>query len=151
MQGVGYVNELLARLTGTPVRDNTQTNRTLDASPDTFPLNRTLYVDFSHDNQMIAIYSAIGLFRPRVPLDPARPDPARTWLASKLVPFSGRLATERLECGDETYVRMLVDDALQDLSFCGAGRNGLCTLEDFVQSQGYARSDGAGDFEKCFE
>lgn len=41
-QGVGYVNELIARLTGQPVEDNTTTNRTLDSSPDTFPLNKTL-------------------------------------------------------------------------------------------------------------
>ena len=102
VQGVGYVNELLARLTGSPVQDNTQTNRTLDASPDTFPLNRTLYIDFSHDNEMIAVYSAIGLFRQHRPLDPTKPDPARTWISSKLVPFSGRLVTERLECAAET-------------------------------------------------
>ena len=150
VQGVGYVNELLARLTGSPVQDNTQTNRTLDASPDTFPLNRTLYIDFSHDNEMIAVYSAIGLFRQHRPLDPTKPDPARTWISSKLVPFSGRLVTERLECAAETYVRMLVDDALQDLSFCGAEKNGLCELDALVESQGYARSNGAGDFEKCF-
>ena len=62
VQGVGYVNELLARLTQTPVRDHTQTNRTLDGAPATFPLNRTLYADFSHDNQMAAIYAALGLF-----------------------------------------------------------------------------------------
>ena len=111
VQGVGYINELLARLTESPVQDNTQTNRTLDASPDTFPLTRTLYIDFSHDNLMIAVYSAIGLFRQRAPLDPTRPDPARTWVVSKLVPFSGRLVTERLQCGAGTYVRMLVDDA----------------------------------------
>ncbi|KAF5333502.1 hypothetical protein D9611_002520 [Ephemerocybe angulata] len=52
VQGVGYINELLARLTGMPVRDNTQTNHTLTASPITFPLDRTIYADFSHDNLM---------------------------------------------------------------------------------------------------
>ena len=70
VQGVGYVNELLARLTGLPVQDNTQTNRTLDSSPTTFPLNRTFYADFSHDNEMIAIYAALGLFKQSFPLNP---------------------------------------------------------------------------------
>ena len=158
MQGVGYINELLARLTDSPVRDNTQTNRTLDSSPVTFPLDRTIYADFSHDNQMIAIYAALGLFRPAAPLDPTKPDPRRTWLASKLVPFSGRLVTERLSCdasvgrkAKETLVRMLVDDALQDLDFCGAGKDGLCSLDRFVESQSFARSDGGGLFGRCFD
>ena len=151
MQGVGYVNELIARLTHTPVKDNTQTNHTLDSDPATFPLDRPIYADFSHDNQMIAIYSALGLFDQKADLDPTQPDEQRTWIVSRLVPFSGRLVTERLDCNGETYVRMLVDDALQDLDFCGADDDGLCSLDAFVASQGYATSDGAGDFERCFE
>ncbi|TFK33295.1 phosphoglycerate mutase-like protein [Crucibulum laeve] len=160
VQGVGYVNELLARLTGTPVRDNTQTNRTLDSSPITFPLNRTIYVDFSHEHPLAAIYSAIGLFKQPAPLNPTQPDPDRSWLASRMVPFSARMVTEKLVCGDEKgkgkgkkkeYVRILVNDALQPLKFCGAGDDGLCELKAFVESQAYARTDGAGDFEKCYD
>lgn len=150
VQGVGYVNELLARLTGTPVQDNTQTNRTLDADPATFPLNGTLYADFTHDNEMAAIYAAMGLFRPERNLDPRAPDPQRTWVSSKLFPFSGRLVTERLECKGETFVRLLVSDAVQDLELCGGNKNGLCRLDAFVMSQAYSRNDGEGDFEKCF-
>jgi len=154
VQGVGYVNELLARLTRTPVQDHTQTNSTLDSSPATFPLNRTLYADFSHDNQMAAIYAALGLFPERVPLDPTRPDPQRKWWASRLVPFSSRMVVEKLACADGTrpgeHVRILVNDELQPLEFCGADADGLCSLEAFVASQAYARSDGGGDWEKCF-
>lgn len=151
VQGVGYINELLARLTGRPVRDNTQTNRTLDASPVTFPLNRTIYADFSHDNQMIAIYAAMGLFPQHLALDPSRPDPKRSWVASRLVPFAARMITEKLMCGKTEYVRVFVNDARQPLKFCGAGEDGLCELGAFVASQVYARHDGNGDFEKCFE
>ena len=152
VQGVGYINELLARLTGQPVQDETQTNRTLDASPETFPLNRTIYADFSHDNQMIAIFSAMGLFPQAQPLNPTKPDKNRTWLASRLVPFSSRMVVEKLACKgkDEEYIRILVNDVLQPLRSCGATKNGLCRLSDFVQSQGYARNNGNGDFEKCF-
>lgn len=165
MQGVGYVNELIARLTNTPVRDNTQTNRTLDASPLTFPLNRTLYADFSHDNQMVAIYAALGLFAQPKPLDPTQLDPQRTWITSRLTPFSARMVTERLECGMKkdsgktnekakittgTFLRILVNDAVQPLLFCDGDQDGLCELDKFVQSQAYATNDGDGDFEKCF-
>lgn len=160
VQGVGYVNELLARLTGQPVQDHTQTNHTLDSSPETFPYDRTLYADFSHDNEMVAIYSALGLFRqyllPGQKLDPTGPSPQRTWVASRLVPFSARMVVERLECNGvpplpkASFVRVLVNDALQPLEFCG-GIAGLCELHAFVASQRYARNDGDGDFEKCFD
>jgi hypothetical protein len=158
VQGVGYVNELLARLTGKPVDDHTQTNRTLDASPKTFPLDRTLYADFSHDNEMVSIYAALGLFKqyllPDQKLDPTIPSPLRTWITSRLVPFSARMVVEKLECfrdplPKQDFVRILVNDAVQPLEFCG-GIGGLCELHAFVASQGYARNDGNGDFEKCF-
>ncbi|KAF3040398.1 hypothetical protein E8E11_007985 [Didymella keratinophila] len=61
-QGAGYVNELLARLTETPVVDHTNTNTTLDADPVTFPLHNKVYADFSHDNDMTGIFAALGLY-----------------------------------------------------------------------------------------
>lgn len=161
VQGVGYVNELLARLTSQPVQDHTQTNSTLDSSPNTFPLNRTFYADFSHDNQMAAIFGALGLFQRGDEREPSSQavDPGRRWRISKLTPFSGRMIVEKLVCDDDVrigrvgkeYVRVLVNDALQPLTFCGAGEDGMCLLEDFVESQAYARGDGNGDWEKCFD
>ncbi|KAJ6502122.1 phytase [Mycena sanguinolenta] len=151
VQGVGYTNELLARLTRSPVRDETQTNRTLDTDPATFPLNRTIYADFSHDNTMIAIFGALGLFRQAQPLSTTGPDASRTWRTHEMVPFGGRMVVEKLACDDEEYVRILINDALQPLDFCAAkDRIGLCTLSAFVQSQFYARTNGDGDWERCF-
>ncbi|KAJ7217169.1 acid phosphatase [Mycena pura] len=152
VQGVGYTNELIARLTRSPVRDHTQTNTTLDADPATFPLNRTVYADFSHDNTMVAIFGALGLFRQPRPLSTAEPDARRTWHTHEMVPFSGRMVVEKLACGGEEYVRILVNDALQPLEFCAPGGRGvgLCTLSAFVDSQLYASSNGDGEWEKCF-
>ncbi|KAH7887292.1 histidine phosphatase superfamily [Phlebopus sp. FC_14] len=154
VHGVGYINELLARLTSRPVQDETQTNHTLDASPVTFPLNRTFYADFAHSNQMVAIYSALGLFPQDEPPNPLLPDPARTWRMSRMMPFSGRLITEKLWCEgggrDGEYVRILANDAVQRLASCGGEENGLCEMSAFVESQGYGRSNGNGDWEKCF-
>lgn len=93
-------------------------------------------------------------------------------MISEMVPFSARMVTERLVCGghssgsgisqDEqkdgmqkkrkgTYVRILVNDGLQSLDFCGADNDQLCLLDKFVDSQVYAKRNGDGDFEKCFE
>lgn len=155
------MNELLARLTRLPVQDRTQTNRTLDASPKTFPLDRNFYADFSHDNEMVSIYSALGLFRqtrlPDEKLDPTSPSPLRTWITSNLVPFSARMVVEKLHCEDvriplpkgDTFVRILVNDYVQPLEFCDSVAE-LCELNAFLASQGYARENGEGDFDKCF-
>jgi hypothetical protein len=62
-QGIGYINELIARLTHSRVNDTTQTNRTLDHNDATFPLHRTMYADFTHDNEMTAILAALGVLR----------------------------------------------------------------------------------------
>ncbi|KAJ7172078.1 phytase [Mycena filopes] len=154
VQGVGYVNELLARLTHRPVRDQTQTNTTLDADPATFPLDRSIYADFSHDNTMVAIFAALGLFPQDTPLSTAAPDARRMWHTREMVPFSGRMVVERMRCGDrKEYVRILVNDAVQPLDFCSTPNNlgaGLCTLPAFIESQVYARSNGGGDWEECF-
>ena len=50
-QGVAFTNELIARLTGQPVKDRTSVNDTLDSDPKTFPLGDDwrIYADFSHD------------------------------------------------------------------------------------------------------
>lgn len=50
VQGLGYLQELVARLTHTPIEThNSSTNATLDDSSITFPLNQSLYVDATHE------------------------------------------------------------------------------------------------------
>lgn len=50
VQGTGYVQELVARLTHTPIEDHIfSTNATLDDSPITFPLGQSIYVDATHE------------------------------------------------------------------------------------------------------
>ena len=50
-QGVGFTNELIARMTDRPVQDHTSTNSTLDDSQASFPTggSHVLFADFSHD------------------------------------------------------------------------------------------------------
>lgn len=114
---------------------------------------------------MIAIYSAMGLF------DGPRPDPSemrknRKWFVSDIVPFSARMSAERLQCSKNfqgrwskpqekkkkrngEYIRILINDAVQPLGFCGGDDDGLCKMKKFVKSQEYARTNGGGDFIKC--
>ncbi|KAL0933207.1 phytase [Colletotrichum truncatum] len=152
-QGVGFTNELIARLTRQAVVDNTSTNSTLDADPESFPLDRVLYADFSHDNDMMSIYGALGLYNETTPLSQtARTSvqDARGFTASWTVPFAARMYVEKMKCGgsDEEMVRILVNDRVVPLVGCGADDLGRCKLGAFVNSQKFARSGGRWD--QCF-
>ena len=60
VQGIGYIQELVARLTHTPIPvHNSSTNATLDDNPTTFPLGQSLYVDATHDT-VIANSKSLG-------------------------------------------------------------------------------------------
>lgn len=150
VQGVGWTNELIARLTNQPLKDSTQSNHSLP-----FPLNRTFYADFTHDTEMIAIFSAIGLFKQSDDLPETKmPSFKSTWEVSMMVPFAARMVVERLTCSGQSgqFVRFLVNDQVQSLGFCDdADSNGLCSLDNFVESQSFATSGGDGDWQKCFK
>ncbi|KAL2148517.1 hypothetical protein VTH82DRAFT_2071 [Thermothelomyces myriococcoides] len=161
-QGVGFVNELLARLAGQPVRDGTSTNHTLDADPRTFPLGRPLYADFSHDNDMMGILGALGAYDaiPAPPSNETRQEPEGLagYAASWAVPFASRIYVEKMRCrprGDarekeerEEMVRLLVNDRVVPLKGCGADERGLCTLNRFIKSMTFAKENGKWDL--CF-
>lgn len=111
----GYVSELLSRLEGDRKwveQDRTKVNQTLDRSATTFPLNRSCYIDFSHDNQMVSIFAALGLQKNQTMSEsgPARPNPS--WNASDWMPFGSRLTIEKLACEEDAqeYVRFLMND-----------------------------------------
>jgi hypothetical protein len=151
-QGVGFVNELIARLTGEPVNDQTSTNSTLNSSPETFPLDRKLYADFSHDNSMTLIYGAMGLYSETEDL-PVKyklaPSKLGGYSASWTVPFAGRMYVEKMKCHgkrvkeeQEELVRVLMNDRVVPLQNCGADGLGRCKLGAFVESLSFARSGG---------
>jgi hypothetical protein len=109
-----------------------------------------VYADFPQDNQMVAAYSAIGLFQQKLPLPTTSSDPNQTWRVSRMVPFAGRMVTEKLECSKGDFVSIFVGDAPPTLDFCGPDSSKMCSFDDFVKSQKYLRYNGEGDFEKCF-
>jgi len=146
-QGVGFTNELIARLTSKPVNDSTSTNHTLDSNPATFPLDRRIYADFSHDNDMTAIFFAMGLYN--VPLlsnsSITSPDDLDGYSAANTVPFAARAYFEKMTCADrpgEELVRVVVNDRVVPLKRCGADALGRCERGAWVESLAFARSGG---------
>lgn len=154
-QGVGFVNELLARMTDSPVVDKTSSNRTLDGDPLTFPLGRKLYADFSHDNDMTSVLFALGLYNNtvRLPNDTvteANTKEADGYSAAWTVPFAARLYFEKMRCdgSPEELVRVIVNGRVVPLVGCAADRRGMCTLGKFVESQSFAKTGGR--WSECF-
>lgn len=153
-QGVGFTNELIARLTGTAVVDETSTNHTLDDNASTFPLNRTIYADFSHDNDMTGIFFALGLYNDTTALSNTTRTEATQldgYSSSWTVPFAARMYVEKMVCedtGSEELVRVLVNDRVRPLDSCGGDELGRCTLGSFVDSLSFAKS--GGDWSSCF-
>ena len=155
-QGVGFVNELVARMTNQPVNDHTSTNITLDSNATTFPIGQghVLYADFSHDNDITGIFGALGLYNATMALSNISietTEQTKGYSASLTVPFAARAYVEKMECQgeDEELVRILVNDRVLPLQTCGGDELGRCKLGAFIESLSFARQGGHWD--KCFK
>lgn len=149
-QGIGFTNELIARLTRSPVTDRTSTNHSLDDNPVTFPLDRVLYADFGHDNSMIAAFFAMGLYNGTAPLSVSEVQDTRVtdgYSAAWTVPFGARMYVELMQCRGyghgEPLVRVLVNDRVVPLFGCEVDGLGMCGRDDFVRGLSWARDGGA--------
>ena len=153
---------MIARLINKPVVDHTTVNQTLDSSNSTFPLGRSLYADFSHDNDITGIIGALGLFNSTAPLSNTTFESAAQtngFTASRVVPFSGRVYIEKMVCSDaytlvqdqgagsvrnstEELIRIILNDCVLPLEQCGGDRLGRCTVSNFVDSLLFAQEGG---------
>ncbi|KZT65932.1 phosphoglycerate mutase-like protein [Daedalea quercina L-15889] len=154
-QGIGYVQELVARLTRTPLTIfNTSTNATLDGSNITFPLNQPIYVDATHDNAMSYIITALNFttLAANGPLPVDHIPAYQTYHVHDIAPFTSNLVAQVMSCsgsaspteetnsaatGPAPYIRFLLNDGvvpLTGISHCETpDPNGLCLLENFIQ------------------
>ncbi|GAO18775.1 hypothetical protein UVI_02052590 [Ustilaginoidea virens] len=153
--GIGYQQEIMARLNNhTLGYSGSQINVTLDSSTETFPLNQSLYFDFSHDTNIVAILTAFGLTQFADPLPATSYPGLHNFTVSHLTPFGARLDMEIIKTpkplspnrdgylrGQETkYIHFVLNQRTLPLgkSFpeCDASRrDGWCELETFMKVQ----------------
>lgn len=151
-QGIGWVNEFVARLTNQPWNETIQTseNVTVNADSGRFPTdeNQRVFVDFTHDSILTSVLAALGA-------DELNTLPTSAGLSaagggaeerarfrtSHLVPFGARMVFERLSCGSDpqqakAYVRMILNDAVVPLSNvgCAPRADGVCALDEFLRA-----------------
>lgn len=101
-QGIGYLQELLARLEGQLISSsNSSVNSTLDGNSTTFPLHQKFYADFSHDDILVSVLTAMSLdyFKDPPSLTEYPPSPDRHFILSHMTPFAAKLVTEVIGCG----------------------------------------------------
>ncbi|KIO21315.1 hypothetical protein M407DRAFT_218939 [Tulasnella calospora MUT 4182] len=143
IQGLGYLQEMVARLTHTPIPiHNSTTNSTLDNNPITFPLNQALYVDATHEVVVLNIITALNLsnFAETGPLPSDHIPEKRSFVASQLAPFGTNMQFQLLSCdstpGDQ--IRIIINDGVTPLTGiegCPQNKHGLCPVDTFVRSQ----------------
>ncbi|GFP53820.1 hypothetical protein ACSS6W_001432 [Trichoderma asperelloides] len=153
--GIGYQQEVLARLQNhTLGYSGSQINVTLDNNTETFPLNQSLYFDFSHDTNIVSILTAFGLrqFAEELPAD-RYPGP-HNFTVAHITPFGARLDIEVIKTpkpvspnrdgylrGEEQkYVHFVLNQRTipLGLSFpeCDASRkDGWCEFDTFIKIQ----------------
>ncbi|EJD00233.1 phosphoglycerate mutase-like protein [Fomitiporia mediterranea MF3/22] len=143
--GIGYVQELVARLTQTPIAVfNTSTNATIADSNITFPLDQPIFVDASHDTDISSIVVAMNFTSMAangpLPIDHI-PD-NQTYFSNQIVPFASQLVGQVLTCPASSYsstkqIRWLLNDAvvpLTGITGCPEDATGLCPLDAFISA-----------------
>ncbi|KAJ3564373.1 hypothetical protein NP233_g8339 [Leucocoprinus birnbaumii] len=142
IQGIGWVQELVARLTHEPViTHNTSTNAILDSNPITFPLNHSLYVDVSHKTVMLSIMTALNLtsFAEEGPLPYTHILKTRKFRSSEIIAFGSSIQFQLLECTslDGPQIRIIINDGVVPLTGirgCPAKADGMCPVAVFVEA-----------------
>ncbi|CDK25594.1 unnamed protein product [Kuraishia capsulata CBS 1993] len=92
-----------------------------------------IFMSFSHDTDIISIASAFGLYEGQDSLPVDRIEFQRSFKVSDLVPMAGHLVLERLMCGKNEYVRIIMNESVYPLPWCQTGPGFSCPLELFTE------------------
>lgn len=157
--GIGYVQEVRARLQNhTLGYSGSQINTTLDNNTVTFPLNQTLYFDFSHDTNIMSILTAFGFKQFSALLPNSSYPGTHNLTVSHMEPFGARLDIEVIKTpqplaanrtyisgNTTTYVHFILNQRTLPLGYsfaaCDAGRlDGWCELNTFLNATANATS-----------
>lgn len=152
--GLGYQQEVVARLQNhTLGYSGSQINVTLDSNTETFPLNQSLYFDFSHDTNIASVLTAFGLRQFADELPATEHHGNHTFKVAHLTPFGARLDIEVIKTpkplspnrdgylrGEETkYIHFVLNQRTVPLgaSFpeCGDRKDGWCEFDTFLEVQ----------------
>lgn len=163
--GAGYVRELVARLTDSVPEAFPTINTTLVGSSATFPRGgKRFFVDFTHDNEIIEILTAMHLLKQYNHLPTSAVADKRSYILSEIIPFGAQIVFERISCdlagwepdpngsdphgkdGRKDYMRVLINDKAHRIDEINCKQSGLmehhlCEVELVQASQAWALQD----------
>lgn len=162
-QGIGWAQELLGRLTNnTQISPITTQNSSLLVDP-YFPIDQPLYMDFTHDDIIVSVLTALNFTQFADFLDPKNRTEPRNFILSHITPFAARLVFEVIECSNGTananatqYIRAKIGEAVipwsadQGCGGKGVVNSTLCPLPDFVRYQQETAVKAASFDQACF-
>lgn len=122
-------------------------NASLELLKDSSNPNK-IWLSFSHDTDWENFHSALGLFEPEEDLPSDYIPYPNIYVHSNIVPQGARVYTEKLKCGEDSYVRYIVNDAVIPIKACSSGPGFSCKLDDF---EGYVKNrlHGVNYAESC--
>ncbi|KAI3402786.2 PHO5 [Candida oxycetoniae] len=91
-----------------------------------------VWIMFTHDTDMEFFFSSMGLINPENPLPIDHVPFPNTYNAAEQFPQGGRTYIEKLKCGDKSYVRFIMNDAVIPFPSCTDGIAFTCALDKFV-------------------
>ncbi|KIJ40365.1 hypothetical protein M422DRAFT_173669, partial [Sphaerobolus stellatus SS14] len=140
-QGIGYVQELVARLTHSRISiSNSTTNSTIDNNPIQMPLDQPIYVDATHDVVIANLLVALNItsLAQGGPLPTDHIPQNQTYFVNKIAPFAANLVGQVLSCpaaANASHIRFILNDGVVPLTGvkgCKSSQDGLCPLDTFI-------------------
>ncbi|OAX39485.1 phosphoglycerate mutase-like protein [Rhizopogon vinicolor AM-OR11-026] len=141
-EGIGYVQELVSRLTHTPIETHNSSTNATHHNILTFPFGHSLYVDATHEVVVLNVLTALNLssFAAMGPLPTDHIPKQRTFRTAEIAPFATNVQFQLLSCSTEhdPQIRVIVNDGvvpLDNLKGCPENPHGMCSIHTFVDAQ----------------
>lgn len=102
----------------------------LELLKDTSAQNQ-LWLSFTHDTDLELFHSVLGVIEPKEDLPTDYIPVPNPYVHSSIVPQGARIYIEKYGCGGESYVRIIVNDAVLPIEKCSSGPGFSCKLSDY--------------------
>ncbi|KUJ13249.1 acid phosphatase [Mollisia scopiformis] len=102
------------------------------------PRNGSLFWSFAHDTNITPVIAALGILNPSQSLPTDRVAWGNRWSTGNIVPMQGHVILERLSCNataialKDTYVRIVLNEAVVPLQNCQNGPGYSCSLSNYT-------------------
>lgn len=96
-------------------------------------LENKIWLNFAHDTDIENYLATVGLFDNGEELNSSYvPFRDHVYHKAWMVPMGARIYTEKFQCGNESFVRYIVNDAVIPIESCSSGPGFSCPMNDFI-------------------